>query len=222
MPDTLTRTERRIFDYLVDYLRTHTYQPSIREIGREFDIKSTKTVSEHLQSLADKGYIERDASRSRAVRIRGLDLEGAPVQVPLYGEVAAGPTALADENVSGSFALDPELAGTAASFFLEVRGDSMQDACILDGDMVLVEPVREDDLSDGDIVAARVHGEPVVKRYFKQGGEVVLQPANGDYPPMLVRECEDYALLGRVGGLFRRMAGASPGRESGNGKRRGR
>jgi repressor LexA len=215
MPDTLTRTERRIFDYLVDYLRTHTYQPSIREIGREFDIKSTKTVSEHLQSLADKGYIERDASRSRAVRIRGLDLQASPIQVPLYGKVAAGPTALADEHRAGTFALDPELAGTAASFFLEVRGDSMRDACILEGDMVLVEPVRESEVSDGDIVAARVRGEPVVKRYFRQEGEVVLQPANGDYPPMLVRDCEDFVLLGRVGGLFRRMPPASSAASNG-------
>jgi len=217
MPDTLTRTERRIFDYLVDYLRIHTYQPSIREIGREFDIKSTKTVSEHLQSLADKGYIERDASRSRAVRIRSLDLQSAPVQVPLYGKVAAGPTALADEHRAGSFALDPELAGTASSFFLEVRGDSMRDACILEGDLVLVEPVRENEVADGDIVAARVEGEPVVKRYFLQDGDVVLQPANADYPPMLVRECEDFMILGRVGGLFRRMGPPSPG--TGNGKR---
>ena len=88
MPEPLTKIERRIYNYLVDYLKENTYQPSIREIGKRFGIKSTKTVSEHLQSLADKGHIERDASRSRGVRIVGMNLYPQVLSVPQYGKMA--------------------------------------------------------------------------------------------------------------------------------------
>ena len=90
MPEVLSKIERRILNYLVDYLKDNTYQPSIREIGKRFGIKSTKTVSEHLQSLADKGFIERDASRSRGVKILGMNLSPGVLNVPMYGRIAAG------------------------------------------------------------------------------------------------------------------------------------
>jgi repressor LexA len=203
MPDTLTKIERKILDYLVDYLKQHTYQPSIREIGRRFGIKSTKTVSEHLQSLADKGYIERDASRSRGVRILGLDLEPASVRVPVYGQIAAGRPALLRANVDREYIVDPRLLGSSDSFLLEARGDSMEGLGILDGDLVMVEPIDVEDVENGEIVAARVSGEATVKRYFARDGQVVLEPANPNYAPVLVREHEDFAILGKVTGLFR-------------------
>jgi repressor LexA len=203
MPETLTKIERRILNYLVDYLKEHTYQPSIREIGRRFGIKSTKTVSEHLQSLADKGHIQRDASRSRGVKILGMNLAPDVVNVPHYGKIAAGIPALIRDHVSDSFELDRRLAGTADAFFLEVKGDSMEALGILEGDLVLVEPVEEDDLTSGDVVAARLGGEATVKRYFLNDGQVVLEAANTDFAPILVKEYEDFAVLGRVRGLYR-------------------
>lgn len=207
MPEQLTKIERRILDYIVEYLRRNTYQPSIREIGKRFGIKSTKTVSEYLQALADKGYIEREASRSRGVRIVGLQLQQPnTVSVPYYGKIAAGQPALLRDHVSDEFQVDPKLLGGSDSFFMKVVGDSMEGMGILDGDLVLVEPAREDALNDGDVVAARLEGEGTVKRYFEREGRVVLEPANPDFSPALVQEHEDFAILGRVTGLFRRFS----------------
>ena len=206
MPDPLSKMERRILDFLIDYLQRNTYQPSIREIGRRFGIKSTKTVSEHLQALADKGYIEREASRSRGVRIVGLQLQNArAVTVPFYGKIAAGQPALLRDHVDAEFSLDPKLVGNPESFVLEVRGDSMETLGILDGDLVVVEPVELDDLRDGEIIAARLDGGATVKRYFARHDQVVLEPANPDFAPILVDEHDDFAVLGRVTGLFRRF-----------------
>ncbi|HET8656547.1 MAG TPA: transcriptional repressor LexA [Longimicrobiaceae bacterium] len=209
MPEPLSKMERRILDYLIDYLRRNTYQPSIREIGRRFSIKSTKTVSEYLQALADKGYIEREASRSRGVRIVGLELQSVQtVQIPYFGSISAGTPALIRDRADAEFSLDPKLVGSPDSFFLEVRGNSMDEMGILDGDLVLVEPAAHETVRDGEIVAARLGGEAAVKRYFERDGEVVLEPANPDYAPILVHEYDDFAILGRVTGLFRRFTAA--------------
>jgi repressor LexA len=206
MPEPLSKMERRILDYLIDYLRRNTYQPSIREIGRRFGIKSTKTVSEYLQALADKGYIEREASRSRGVRIVGLELQNPrTVNVPFYGKIAAGSPALIRDRADEEFTLDPKLAGSADAFFLEVRGSSMEEMGILDGDLVLVEPARVEEIRNGEIVAARLGDESTVKRFFARDGQVVLEPANTDYAPILVSEGDNFGVLGRVTGLFRRF-----------------
>jgi len=205
--EPLSKIERRILDYLVDFLRKNTYQPSIREIGKRFGIKSTKTVSEHLQSLADKGYVEREASRSRGVKILGLNLESPEViSVPFYGKIAAGQPALSRDHVNSEFGIDPRLLGSPGAFFLELDGDSMEQLGMLHQDLVVVEPVGEEDVRNGEIVAARLGGESTVKRYFRRGDEVVLEPSNPDYAPILVREYDDFTVLGKVTGLFRRMA----------------
>jgi repressor LexA len=206
MPEPLTKIERRIYNYLVDYLKENTYQPSIREIGKRFGIKSTKTVSEHLQALADKGHIERDASRSRGVRIVGMNLFPSVLSAPLYGKIAAGTPALLREHVRDTYELDRKLVTSADGFLLEVKGDSMVDAGIDDGDLVVVEPVPDDDVRNGEIVAARIDGDAAIKRYFAKDGKIILEPANSNYGPILVNEHEDFSVLGRVTGLFRRFA----------------
>ena len=208
MPEALSKIERRILNYLVDYLKDNTYQPSIREIGKRFGIKSTKTVSEHLQSLADKGYIERDASRSRGVKILGMNLAPGVLSVPCYGRIAAGVPALLREDVQAEFELDRKLVGSSDAFMLEVKGDSMEGMGIRGGDFVIVEPADEGDLQNGEIVAARVDGDATVKRYFANGGKVVLEPANTNYAPILVHEHNDFTVLGRVSGLYRRFTRA--------------
>lgn len=208
MPEALTKIERRILNYLVDYLKENTYQPSIREIGKRFGIKSTKTVSEHLQSLADKNFIERDASRSRGVKILGMNLSPSVASVPLYGQIAAGVPVLLRDDVVEEFEFDRKLVGSADAFLLQVKGDSMTGMGISENDMVLVEPVEESDLQNGDIVAARVDGDATVKRYFANGGKVVLEPANPAYAPILVHEHNDFTVLGRVSGLYRRFTRA--------------
>ncbi len=207
MPDSLSKIERRILDYLVEYLRKNTYQPSIREIGKRFGIKSTKTVSEYLQGLADKGFIERESSRSRGVKILGLNLERPEViTVPFYGKISAGQPALSSDHVSSEFGVDPRLVGSPGAFFLEVSGNSMQELGIYDHDLVLVEPVPESQLHVGDIIAARLGGESTVKLYSRYNDQVVLESANPAYVPILVHEYDDFAVLGRVAGLLRRFA----------------
>lgn len=208
MPEVLSKIERRILNYLVDYLKENTYQPSIREIGKRFGIKSTKTVSEHLQSLADKGYIERDASRSRGVKILGMNLSPGVLNVPCYGRIAAGVPALLREDVSEEFELDRKLVGSSDAFMLEVKGDSMSGMGILPGDLVVVEPAEADDIKNGEVVAARVDGDATVKRYFANAGKVVLEPANPTYAPILVHEHNDFTVLGRVTGIHRRLTRA--------------
>ncbi len=207
MPDSLNRIERRILDFLVDSLKRNTYQPSIREIGKRFGIKSTKTVSEHLQSLADKGYIERDASRSRGVRLLGLELLPDTVRVPCYGEIAAGTPALLPEHLTGMLAIGRDMVHSVATFSLTVEGDSMVGEGIFDGDRVLVDPVTQAELEDGEIIAARIDGKATIKRYFLRGRVVVLEPANPEYPPITVDAVDDFAVLGRVTGLFRDFIG---------------
>ncbi|MBX6362277.1 MAG: repressor LexA [Gemmatimonadetes bacterium] len=195
MPEPLTKLERRILDYLVDYLRRNTYQPSIREIGRRFDIKSTKTVSEYLQSLADKGWIERDPSRSRGVRLLGLDLHPQTVSVPCFEDAAE----------LGDLELDRKLVGGSGAFSVVMNGNGMADVGVHDGDLLLAEPAMADELEDGDIVVVRVRGELAVKRYFLRGGEAVLEPSSPDYPPALLRAGGDVVLIGRVVSVIRRL-----------------
>src|SRR5688572_906992 len=180
MPKPLTSLERRILDFLVEYLRKNTYQPSIREIGKRFGIKSTKTVSEYLQALADKGWIERDPSRSRGVKLLGVDLTSGTVTVPCYRD------RLERESMVDEFELDRKIAGSGGSFCVAMAGDSMEDSGMRDGDLLLAEPVAAEDVENGDTVVAELAGVPTIKRYFKRGDEVVLEPANPNYPPTLV------------------------------------
>src|SRR5262245_32056766 len=146
MPKPLTSLERRILDYLVEYLRQNTYQPSIREIGRRFGIKSTKTVSEYLQSLADKGWIERDPSRSRGVRLIGVELNSETVKVPRVGN---GKESV---EVPAAFELDRQLAGSNGTFCISIHGDELASEGIHDGDLLLVEPAEVAEIEDGDLV----------------------------------------------------------------------
>ncbi len=197
MPEPLTKLERRILDFMIGYLREHTYQPSIREIGHRFDIKSTKTVSEYLQSLAEKGWIERDPSRSRGVRLIGVDLGADTVSVPLY---AAKPATDEEEG----FTLDRRLAGANGTFFVTIEDDSMTGVGIRDGDLLLCEPVSPDDLDGGDVVVARLGDETTVKRYWCRDSDIVLEPANVNYPPTLVSP-DEVEIVGRVISVLRRL-----------------
>lgn len=139
MSEVLTPIERRIYNYLVDYLKRETYQPSIREIGARFGIRSTKTVTEHLQSLQRKGYLDRMPSRSRALRILGLNLSPETYTIPVYRNTGNGPA----EEIEARYDLDRSLACSADCFLVRVRGNRLHAAGILDGDLILVEPRAE-------------------------------------------------------------------------------
>ncbi|CAN5776400.1 MAG: repressor LexA [Gemmatimonadetes bacterium] len=205
MPQSLSKLERRILNYIVDYLRRNTYQPSIREIGKRFSIKSTKTVSEYLQALADKGHIERDPSRSRGVKLLGINLFPHVVDLPVQGRAAAGNGGYLSEQPTARLGVDRALVGSEEAFFLQAIGNSMEGVGIFDCDMVVVEPAELNDVANGEIVALTLGGEPLVKRLFRKGPEIVFEAANPDYAPILVHEDGDWALLGRVTGLFRQL-----------------
>ncbi|MEX2180256.1 MAG: transcriptional repressor LexA [Gemmatimonadaceae bacterium] len=201
MTEPLTPIERRVYHYMIDFLAENTYQPSIREIAKKFRIKSTKTVSDLLHSLASKGYIERDESRSRGVRLLGFAAAGATQPVPYYGKVHAGEPALIPEHRTGYVTLDRRFLPSEDVFLLKVRGDSMTGRGIMDGDFVMVSPSLAP--KDGDIVAARIGLEATVKTFTRRGGVTVLAPASAGERSIEVGPHDDFAVLGVVCGIFR-------------------
>jgi repressor LexA len=203
MPKPLLDLERRVLDFLVEYLRSNTYQPSIREIGRRFDIKSTKTVSELLQSLAEKGWIERDPSRSRGVRLLGLGMHPETVTVPWYERASEG--SARGDRVVDEFELDRKLAGSAGTFIITMSGESLADEGIRHGDLLLVEPVPAAMLEHGDIVVVRTGDGPAVKRLYRRSGEVLLEPSDADYAPQRVPSLAALEVAGRVVSIVRRL-----------------
>ena len=201
MPEPLTPIEQRVYHYLLDFLAENTYQPSIREIAREFRIKSTKTVSDILQGLAEKGYIQRDRARSRGVRLLGYSMHGGAQPVPYYGKISAGDPSLLPENRLGYLTIDRRFLPAEDVFAMKVRGESMIGRGINDGDYVLVHPSTPS--KDGDIIAARLGDEATVKTMTRRGGTIVLQPANPAEREIEVRASDDFAVLGVVCGVFR-------------------
>ena len=200
--------ERSILDYIESYLRRHTYQPSVREIGARFGIKSTKTVSEHLKALAAKGYLERDASRSRGARIVGLDLNAETRSVPCYTRIPHRRAEGHEGESPQSYAVDRRLAGTAGSFFVRVSGDEAGALGYQDGDLLLVQPVLAHEIRDGDVLAAHLPDGAGFYRYDRHGG--VLVPGSADAPTIPVIRLEALAVAGRVT-AFLRQVGEGPG-----------
>lgn len=214
MPESLTALERRVYHYLIDFLAENTFQPSIREIARKFRIKSTKTVSDLLHALEKKGYIERDASRSRGVRLLGYATGGATQPVPYYGKIHAGEPALRPENRKGFITADRRFLPTEDVFALKATGDSMTGRAILDGDFVICSSSLK--AKDGDIVAARIGDLATVKTLTHRGSTIVLEPANPTERSIEIKPTDDFAVLGVVCGVFRPFAEKEePPRESG-------
>lgn len=208
MSDQLTATERRVYEYLIDFLAEHTYQPSIREIGRRFQIKSTKTVSDVLQGLARKGFIERDPARSRGVRLVGYTGVGGTQAVPYFAAVRNGEQPLDPALQNGHLVLDRRLAGSERSFMLRAEGESMRDRGILAGDYVIVDPTVPPAL--GAIVAARVAGKVALRGWQQRSGATVLVPANPDEREIVVQPADDIPILGTVVGVVRSMHAGDP------------
>lgn len=205
MPDQLNELERRVLDYLVEYLRTNTYQPSIREIGREFSIKSTKTVSELLQSLAAKGWIERDPSRSRGVRLIGVEMRAQPVSLPLYESADA--TAPVD-----TIQLDRKIVPSYGAFLVPMAGDHLAEDGVRPGDLLIIEPVDAGSLENGDLVLAHVGGATAARRFVRKGTEISLDAMRrGEMALVLTARQAASVIRGRVTGVIRTLGGAAQG-----------
>lgn len=197
--------ERRILDYMESYLRRHTYQPSVREIGARFGIKSTKTVSEHLKALAAKGYLERDPSRSRGARIVGLDLNAETISVPCHTRIPHRRDDVREEESAQSYAIDRRLAGRAGSFFVRVSADEAGALGYEDGDLLLVQPVLAHDIRDGDILVVHLTDGAGFYRY--DAAADALHSGSPDTPAIPLG---DLAVAGRVT-AFLREVGEGPG-----------
>jgi repressor LexA len=209
MVEVLSDKRREILNFIKDSLVERGYPPSVREIGEAVGLASSSTVHAHLAVLQREGYLRRDPTKPRAIEVRHDPDSDAAVptgrvrQVPLVGDVAAGTGVLASENVSELLAVPEELTGSGSLFALRVRGDSMIDAGILDGDIVVArhQPVAE----NGDVVVAGIQGEEgTVKRFSRSGGSVVLEPANERLQSMRLDPSE-VTIYGKVVSVMRRL-----------------
>ena len=200
---TITKRQQAILDFIVETHRDRGYPPTVREIGEAVGLLSPSSVHAQLATLAERGYLKKDATRPRAIVVSS-DHRPADVDlraVPILGAIAAGSPILAEENIEDSLALPAELVGNGTLFALKVKGDSMIEAGILDGDTVIVRQQATAD--DGDIVAALIDGEEAtVKTLRRKGGRVSLDPANPAYAPI---EADDVRVLGKVVTVLRRL-----------------
>lgn len=209
MAPDLTARQQGILDVIEKQLRQRGYPPSVREIGEAVGLTSTSTVHSHLQTLEELGYLRRDPTKPRAIEVRydpssGAAAERRPVRhVPLVGDVAAGTDVLAQENVEELLPIPADFTGEGQLFMLRVRGDSMIDDGILDGDYVVVR--QQPRAEKGDIVVAGIPGEEAtVKRYTRKGKQVVLLPANPRLSP-LEYDPADVTIFGKVVTVLRRV-----------------
>ncbi len=197
----LTKRQREILDYLNEFIQQHGYAPSLEEIGRRFNLSSLATVHKHLTNLQDKGFIRRAWNRSRSVEMVSSKAGSRAIELPLLGYVAAG---VPIEAVVGTetIAVPEDLVGKRESYVLRVRGDSMIDEQIRDGDFVIVEDRRTAD--NGEMVIAMLNGSDVtLKKLYREGARIRLQPANPAMQPIMA-PADQVQIQGVVVGVMRR------------------
>jgi len=195
-----TERQRRILEVIKAFTVEHGYPPSVREIGERVGLSSSSTVQSHLKTLERRGLISRDPTKPRALRSEGGAPQIETLTMPIVGKVAAGTPITAAENLEGEFALPAAFARHSDAFMLRVQGDSMIEAAILDGDLILVKPQKI--ASNGEIVVAMVEGEATVKRFFREDGRVRLQPENSAMAPIYAN---DVSIVGRVEAVVRKL-----------------
>ena len=202
MLPTLTDRQKAIYDFLLKTIREKGFAPSIPEIGKQFKIASTNGVSDHLKALEKKGYIRRVGKRAfEVVNALGKAVLTATREVPVLGKVAAGKPLLSEENIEGTITI-PDDIGSGERFALQVKGDSMIGAGIMDGDRVILK--QQGTAENGEIVCALINGEATLKRFFKKDGMVTLKAENEKYAPIVVSEGE-FRIAGRIVGLLRKF-----------------
>jgi repressor LexA len=202
--EELSNRQQEILDLIGQTVRDRGYPPSVREIGDSLGLRSPSTVHSHLSTLVRLGYLRRDPTKPRAIEV--VDRSEYPLRtsvptrdVPLVGRIAAGSPILAEEDIDEVFPLPEQLVGSGPVIMLEVHGDSMIDAGILDGDYVVVR--RQDDANDGEIVAALIEDEATVKRLERRSGRVILHSENPAYEPLVIDE--GISLVGKVVSVLR-------------------
>ncbi len=197
----ISSKQREILEYIKQEILNKGYPPAVREICEAVDLKSTSSVHSHLETLEKNGYIRRDPTKPRAIEIMddNFNLTRREVtNVPVIGNVAAGQPLLAVENIENYFPIPVEFLPNAETFMLNVKGESMINVGIYDGDQILVQ--RQSDARNGEIVVALVDDSATVKTFYKEDGHFRLQPENDTMDPIIVDDCQ---ILGKVFGVFR-------------------
>ena len=215
----LSSRQREIYDYICTYTKTHGFPPSVREIGKAVGLASPSTVHMHLKYLEDNGYIHRDSNKPRAIEVVSerqerseessgpklanvsIDVDANLITLPVVGRVAAGQPILAEQNIEENLSLPTSIVGDYSSFILRVRGDSMINAGIFDGDYIVVK--EQKDAHNGEIVVALIDDSATVKTFYRERYRVRLQPENDTMEPMYVK---DPIILGRVTALIRSIS----------------
>ncbi|WP_027364467.1 transcriptional repressor LexA [Desulfotruncus alcoholivorax] len=195
----LTQQEIDILNFIKQHVKENGYPPTVREIGKAVGFKSSSTVHGYLHRLDKKGAIKLDPTKPRALVIVEDEYTKDVVSVPVLGQVAAGLPLLAEENYEDMFPLPADFTGGGDLFILRIKGDSMIEAGILDGDLVVVR--KQPKVENGEIAVAMIEGEATVKRFFQEKDHILLQPENSLYAPITAREVE---ILGKVVGLVRK------------------
>lgn len=212
MSDKVTKRQQAVLDCIEACIQEKGYGPTVREICQSLGLSSPSTVHVHLKALEEKGLIKRDPLKSRSITLTHPHDEasvienviapsfGRAVEVPLVGNVAAGSPILAEENITDTMTLPTDIVGDAPSFMLSVRGDSMIEAGINDGDYVVVkeQPVA----NNGDIIVALIDDGATVKRFYREKDHIRLQPENSSMDPIITRDC---SIAGKVVAVFRRL-----------------
>jgi repressor LexA len=196
----LTKRQKEIFEYIRKYAAKTGYPPTVREIGKAVGLHSSSTVHAHLANLEKIGLLRRDPTKPRAIELL-VDKAKQALRgpgLPLVGEVAAGEPILAEENIEEYLELPGVIGGEDGDYILRVKGDSMKDAGILEGDFVVVK--QADEATNGEIVVALLEHEATVKRFFREKDRIRLQPENSAYKPIRTKNAQ---LLGKVVGVFR-------------------
>ncbi|WP_428379749.1 transcriptional repressor LexA [Olsenella sp. Marseille-QA0557] len=215
----LSSRQREIYDYICTYTKTHGFPPSVREIGKAVGLASPSTVHMHLKYLEDNGYIHRDSNKPRAIEVVSerqerseessgpklanvsIDVDANLITLPVVGRVAAGQPILAEQNIEENLSLPTSIVGDYSSFILRVRGDSMINAGIFDGDYIVVK--EQKDAHNGEIVVALIDDSATVKTFYRERYRVRLQPENDTMEPIYVK---DPIILGRVTALIRSIS----------------
>ena len=209
MSTKITKRQQAVLDNIEKHIREKGFGPTVREVCQDLGLSSPSTVHVHLKALEEKGFIKRDPLKSRSISLT-YQPEGEPniiaadfgrvIDVPLVGNVAVGTPILAEENITDTIALPTDIVGDAPSFALSVRGDSMIEAGINDGDYVVVK--EQPTADNGEIVVAIIGDGATVKRFYKEKGRIRLQPENSSMEPIFVNEC---LIAGKVVAVFRRI-----------------
>jgi len=208
----LTERQENILSFIQQFLEENGYPPTLREIGKRFEISSTFGVKRHLEALTKKGYLNILSYASRGISITKDEFTTPEIinlperevinKIPIVGRVAAGSPILAEENIEGSIIIDPSFIKKADDCFaLKVKGDSMIDAGIIEGDLVIISP--KTNAVNGDIIVARIDDEVTVKIYEYKNNQVKLIPQNKNYTPIVINNKNEFSIVGKVTGIVR-------------------